>query len=71
MKHLLLDGKRARINLNKLITPKKKGGQGFPDCRLYHLSFALATIDKYWNQEKVQTYWMNVEYKICSPFTPI
>ncbi|MCI4381688.1 hypothetical protein PGIGA_G00254930, partial [Pangasianodon gigas] len=66
MKHFLWDGKRARINLNKLIAPKEKGGLGFPDCRLYHLSFALAKIAKYWNQGKDKTDWMNVEYKICS-----
>lgn len=31
----------------------------------------MAKIAKYWNQEKDKTDWMNVEYKICSPFTPI
>lgn len=56
IKHFLWDGKRARINLNKLIAPKEKGGLGFPDCRLYHLLFILTKIAKYWNQEKDKTH---------------
>ena len=53
-----------------MCSPRDKGGLGFPDPRLYYVSFEMAKLVKHWNKDN-QLDWVIIENKLSSPFTPI
>ncbi len=70
VKQFLWEGKKARITLSKLCTPKERGGLGLPDPRLYGISFEIAKLAKYWKPTENRLDWMDIENELCSPFSP-
>lgn len=69
VKQFLWEGKKARIKLSKLCTPKEKGGLGLPDPRLYAISFEMAKLSKHWKPTDNSLDWIDIENEMCSPFS--
>lgn len=69
VKQFLWEGKRPRIKLSKLCSPKEKGGLGLTDLRLYAISFEMAKLAKYWKLTNNRFDWMDIENELCSPFS--
>ena len=70
IKDFLWEGKRPRIKLSKMCSPRDKGGLGLPDPRLYCISFEMAKITRHWNKDNTLE-WVAIENKMALPFSPI
>lgn len=68
VKQFLWEGKKTRIKLSKLCSPKEKGGLGLPDPRLYAISSEMAKLAKNWKLTDNRPDWMDIENELCSPF---
>lgn len=44
IKDFLWEGKRPRIKMSRLTSPKDKGGLGLPNVRMYNFSFETAKL---------------------------
>lgn len=42
----LWEGRKPKIALNKMCSPKDEGSLGLPDLRLYHISFEISKLAK-------------------------
>ncbi len=71
LKDFLWEGKRPRIKMSKLISPRDKGGLGIPDVRMYNFSFEMAKLAKHWKETDSELDWIKIEQKLSSPFHPI
>lgn len=71
IKEFLWAGRKPRFKMNKLFTPKSKGGLSLPNVRLYNLSFELAKIAKHWSGTVSDLGWVTIEQALATPFHPI
>ncbi len=71
IKDFLWEGKRPRIKMSKLISPRDKGGLGLPDVRMYNFSFEMAKLAKHWSETDSELDWIKIEQKLASQFHPI
>ena len=70
LKEFLWEGKKLRIGMSKMCSPKDRGGLGLPSLRLYHVSFDIAKLAKHWVKDN-NLDWVSIESEMCSPFTTI
>jgi len=71
IKDFLWEGKRPRIKMTKLTSPRDKGGLGLPDVRMYNIAFEMAKLAKHWGETDSELDWIKIEQKLASPFHPI
>lgn len=70
-KTFLWNGKRARLKLEKIQMPVKKGGMGLPKLVLYHYAFCLRHIAQWMLPPERAPPWFKMEYSMFSPLAPI
>lgn len=69
IKNYLWDGKKPRINVNKLYAPRDKGGLALPNVELYNISFEVAKLARHWGNYDSHLRW--TQRSITAPFKHI
>lgn len=57
IKDFLWEGKRPRIKMSRLTSPKDKGGLGLPNMWMYNFSFETAKLAKHWDETDSELDW--------------
>lgn len=63
---LIWKGERPRLKTTILGQSKQQGGFGLPNLELYHISFMLRPLEKWFCQEQ-NTPWLLIECSIATP----
>lgn len=71
IKDYLWNGKKPRINMQKLYEPRRKGGLALPNVELYNIAFEMAKLSKHWADCGSLLGWTQIEKEITAPFKPI
>lgn len=71
VKHFLWDGRKPRINMDKLCQPKNRGGLSLPNIKYYSISFEMSKLVKHWKGLNTDLDWVLIEQELTSPFKPI
>lgn len=61
IKDYLWNGKRAKINLQKLYMTRSEGGLSLPNVELYNIAFKMDKLAKHCKQENEHLGWVGVE----------
>ena len=71
VKHFLWDGRKPRINMDKLCQPKNRGGLSLPNIKYCSISFEMSKLVKHWKGINTDLDWVLIEQELTSPFKPI
>ena len=67
----LWNGKKPRINIKKMCSPRENGGLALPNVEVYNLSFELSKLARHWGGYDSQLDWIKIETSMVAPFKPI
>ena len=71
VREYLWNGKKPRINIKKMCSPRECGGLALPNVEMYNLSFELSKLARHWAECDSQLGWVKIESSLVAPFRPI